>query len=195
MHFGLISDEYCAPYPTTRGTAINTWSIMISLLQAGHQVTVFIISNESPERYEEIATTGVVVKTVPYGNRRPYWTYDVLGTPREIFKPDLETYYGWVSLAPAMKKVLEEVRPDAILAFTLHALAATHLVNTCPRMAVFVDLEHLVAHYRWLATPPVPVRSFIKASLRRFAYSKQPKFMSQLLSDCQSVVDFAAHHA
>jgi glycosyltransferase involved in cell wall biosynthesis len=193
MHFGLVTDEYCAPSPTTRGTAINMWSIMISLLQASHKVTVFVISNESSQRFEELAAAGVTVKTVPYGRRRPYVFTSSMG--RAIFWPALETFYPWVALAPSMKTIVEEVRPDAVLGFNLYNLAATHRLDTCPRMAVFVDPDHLVAHYRWLDTPLRPFRNFFRASLRRLAHTRQQKFMTELLADCQAVVNFAAHHA
>ena len=193
MHFGLVVDEYCVPSPTTRGTAINMWSIMISLLQASHKVTVFVISNEGSQRFEELAATGVTVKTVPYGSLRPYAFTSTMR--RAIFCPELETFYPWVALAPTMKALLEEVRPDAVLAYSLYNLASTHGLATCPRMAVLVDLDHVAEHYRWLDTSLRPFRHFVRASLRRLAHTKQPKFMTQLLVDCQAVVDFAAHHA
>ena len=166
---------------------------MISLLRVNHKVTVFVISNEGSQRFGELAAAGVPVKTVPYGNLRPYAF--TLKKGRAIFAPELETFYPWVALAPAMNAVVEEIRPDALLAYTLYNLSATHGLTACPRMAVLVDLDHVVAHYRWLDTSLRPVRQFFRASLRRLAVMQQPKFMTQLLQDCDAVVDFAAHHA
>lgn len=193
MHFCLVTDDYCAPSATTRGTAIQMWSIMHSALQRGHRVTVVIISNKTPEEFEEIVAAGVTVKTLPYGYRRPYVFTSQLS--KAALKPQLETFYPWVALAPAMRAVLEEVKPDAVVAYTLYNLAATHGIDVYPRMAVLVDLDHLVAHYRWLDTSFRPLRTFMRASLRRLVHARQPKFMIKLLRDCQAVVDFAAHHA
>jgi glycosyltransferase involved in cell wall biosynthesis len=74
-------------------------------------------------------------------------------------------------------------------------LAATHGIDSYPRMCVFVDLDHLVAHYRWLDTSRRPIRPYFRATLRRIVHLSQWRFMKELLAECQSVVNFAAHHA
>jgi glycosyltransferase involved in cell wall biosynthesis len=193
MHVALLTDDYCAPSVTTRGTAINTWSIMTSLLRRGHRVTTIIISNHEPERFKEVAATGASVCTVPYGDLRPYAFNSRMSAA--ILRPQLATFYPWVALAPAVKALLETIRPDALLGYTLYNMAATHGVTTCPRMAVLVDLDHVAAHYRWRDTSFRPLRQYFRASLRRMAHVNQPKFMKEVLADCPAVVDFAAHHA
>ena len=193
MHVVLLTDDYCAPSVTTRGTAINTWSIMSSLLRAGHRVTVVVISNCESEHFKEVAAAGATVRTVPYGDLRPYAFRSRMRSA--ILRPQLATFYPWVELARAVGALLEEIRPNALLAYTLYNLAATHGVSTYPRMAVLVDLDHVAAHYRWRDTSIRPLRQYLRATLRRIAHANQPRFMAQLLADCPAVVDFAAHHA
>jgi glycosyltransferase involved in cell wall biosynthesis len=165
MHVVLLTDDYCAPSVTTRGTAINTWSIMSSLLRAGHRVTVVVISNSESEHFKEVAAAGATVRTVPYGDLRPYAFRSRMRSA--ILRPQLATFYPWVELARAVRALLEEIRPNALLAYTLYNLAATHGVTTYPRMAVLVDLDHVAAHYRWRDTSIRPLRQYLRATLRR----------------------------
>ncbi len=191
MHFALVTDEYCAPYPTTRGTAIQTWSIACGLLQAGHSVTAIIITDKNAEHFAELQAAGVTVRTLPFGDKIPYMQAPL----REaLLSPRMETFYPWVALAPAMGRLLDDVRPDAVLAYNLYNLAATHGIDAYPRMCVFVDLDQMVAHYRWLDMSRRPVRPYLRATLRRMAHLSQWRFMKELLAGCQSVVNFAAHH-
>jgi hypothetical protein len=161
------------------------------LLQAGHALTAIIITDKNAEHFAKLRAAGVTVRTLPFGDRIPYKQAPLRGA---LLSPRMETFYPWVALAPAMRQQLDDVRPDAVLAYNLYNLAATHGIESYPRMCVFVDLDQLAAHYRWLDTSVQLTRGYLRATLRRIAHLSQWRFMKELLAGCQSVVNFAAHH-
>lgn len=191
MHFGVVTDEYCAPSPTTRGTAINVWSIIMALRARGHSVTAIIITDKSTEHFLELKASGVSVRTLPFTT----WPYQRPSLRHSLRNLGMETFYPWVTLAPALKEILSQLRPDAVLGYNLYNLAALHGVDVSPRMAVLVDLDHWVAHYRWRDSPYRPLKQFARATLWRLLHARQPRYMRELMAGCQSVVNFAAHHA
>ena len=205
-HFVLLT--HSLPQASSGGGPMSCWAITKTMLEAGHRVTV--ISLEYPgdyfntaERRETLKDLGadlVLVETTLSNKRNVHKNrsviYKVGESLRSLFQPVLSSFFPTVRLVSHMKALLQSINPDAILAYHWDSLAAIHGLNSIPRMVVVDDLWHLRSLRRWQQTVPRPTGSYLLwtlRTLRDLIYC--PRFMVELLNECESSVSFQAYSA
>lgn len=122
----------------------------------------------------------------------------ILGTvdlARLTLRPRLEDFYPKASQWHTFQPFLAEARPDVIVGYALGSLAAAHGQRTAPRLAVMVDLPHLVSRFRWRTTSPRETRRWLRGALAASVSGRQRDWTLRLLSECAGVLEMAAHHA
>lgn len=197
MHVAVVQEV--EPSATSFGVAITTWSIIQSLLRAGHRVTVCLVGEERAPHLAEVASLGVAVEVLQASPPARAMGSEILGRSlkglRMAASPALEDFFPAVRRAPAMGELLDRIRPDAVLGYTFRALAATHGLTRYPRMSVSVELDHVVRGLRWRQTPVTSGRLFVESVLWRLASRKHAAFVLDLARPCEAVVNLAAHNA
>ena len=216
MHIAVVVENI--PDPATGGGAITAWTLTKFLAGRKHWVTNVLILQRSTlddpvaqMRMKALADLDVDVipvtvdlpdtSGVPHNSDLPN---RLVAAVHRTLQPTLENYYPWVSLAPKIEEILRGVQPDVILAYHWKATAATHGLNVAPRFAMLGDPEPLVHRFRAMIHGHETERTATRQPLYGRLLSKvttfvngrrHPARMMQLLSGCEAVGFFAAHHA
>lgn len=184
---------------------MTCWALLSALLRVGHRVTAYCLVGPSDpfntsERQAILARLGVEVVVL---SGAEYGAPGLLGRERSVramlrrvVSPTLATFFPSVSLAPRMKALLGEARPDAVFAYHYDAIAATHGLRVAPRVAGTGDLWHWPKMRRWQLARPKPTLRYLRSTLgvmRDASYC--PRFIAQLLNDCDAVGCFGAYDA
>ena len=195
------------PNPAQSGSALTVWTVVSHLLGSGHEVTAVVLRDEThddpgaalDERVEALRALGADVRVVR--SRADEVVASLAGDARSRlrrhWRPPDEELIPQLADADATAQAIEEAGADVVYAYHWEAVAATRgLRGRIPRFATVVDLPHLSAWYRWRSTPGRLSRSgasrllWLQARMRRL-----PPLLVQLLNECESSANFAAHHA
>ena len=151
------------PQPSSNGGPMTCWAILKTLVERGHDVTVFPLVAPTdpfytPQREAVLRSLGVTLVPVPVSG----YVGDLLGhrldTWLKLLRPPVAAFYPSASLAPRLKVLLEEAAPDVIFAYHYVAVAATHGLRVAPRVAGVGDLWHWPTLQRWRQATPTPSR-------------------------------------
>lgn len=199
MHFAVISGGI--PNLETSGGSQTSWLIIKALLDAGHRVTTCLLLNLSDpwleerkdKRLADLGGLGTEVISVPCALPTQPPSFNRLEKFRRLLAPTLESIFPSIRLAPQMKKILEQVHPDALFLFDLDAVAATHGLTVAPRIAGLGALPHILQTIRLKQTPKEFSRSYFKLTLNTFLGNPGLKrLMIRLLSECEAISNFGA---
>lgn len=202
------------PDPRSGGTGSHLlgWTILESLAQAGHHVELGVWQRDSrahqspvaAARLGQIRDLGVGVHILP-DHRTPRVKRGrvrglgairgAMDLARVTLRPEMSDFFPKAPHTSAMRQFLAETRPDVLVGYALGSLAPAHGQTTPPRVAVMVDLPHLVTRYRWQSTSPHEARRWLRGALSTYSSVKQRDWTLRLLGECASVVETAAHHA
>src|SRR5262249_45389877 len=144
----------------TGGAALATHTLLAYLAGEGHDVVVCTLADprfedaqgvEPDRRIEDLRALGIDVR--PIASRADEVGQSLatggVGLLRRAWRPTDEELFPNLVDAPAVRRAIEEVEPDVVLAFHWEALAAsTGLRGLVPRVAAGVDLPHLPSLYR-----------------------------------------------
>lgn len=181
------------PNPSTSGTSISNWTLLLRMLERDISVSVIQVGSaesRDPTLEKPLAGTGVDHRFLKI--ERGSVRRDPLA--RRITRPRIEDFYPELRLGPRVRDALAEVGAD--VAYTYGTpMAATLFDVAVPRVSVVVDLEHLPPVYR-LRQEARPSPGFLLHAVDVLNSSlKIRRFMPQILSRSDLVVDHAAHHA
>jgi glycosyltransferase involved in cell wall biosynthesis len=183
------------PNPTTGGGALTQWTTIGHLVERGHEVTVYAISEPGfrdwtgttvEERLEALPARTVLLDArllpLPRGS--------TLARIRRAVAPSDVELYPHLRHADALRDAVARGGHEVAWVYHFEALAASRgLRGVLPRFAAVGDPSHLPQLYHWRLNPRVrtaPQLSRLPA-LRRAA--------RKLLYECEGAGAFAAHHA
>lgn len=205
----LLLTPNLIPYPSGFGSAIHVWSVVRTLLESGHEVHLccydFSPSRQKAEwvngdyrlTIQELTRWGVKVHLID--NRTPVpstvWArrWDLM---RKAFVPTLSDFFAGPAYSQAISDVVSKIRPDALFAWTVDAVAATQRMSKAgiPRLAFLTDLDHLAKSFRRRYRRTDSFKARLYKIVDGIADRRLPGITTRLLADCESVVDHAAHH-
>jgi glycosyltransferase involved in cell wall biosynthesis len=194
MHAGVVFSG--VPNPGHGGGSLTAWSLVHSLLDAGHRVTTFPVLGAEPEprledRVHELERLGSgVVPIRSAGLRAPGRFEGLLDPPDDLLFPSL-------AQAPVLRAAVDEAGIDGALVYTTEAVAAATQVAV-PMVGLMSDPPGLSRSIRRRYEPlpwgPDPRRTVVR--LRELAYlRKVDARLLELLRRFPSVGMFGAHHA
>jgi glycosyl transferase family 1 len=110
--------------------------------------------------------------------------------------PDLSDFYAGPAYKQELSQLLGNLSPDALCTWTVDAVAATAkpFSPKIPRLAFLVEMDHLMRRYRRRNRPARSLKGRIYQLADELADRRLPKLIVKLLSDCEVVMDHAAHH-
>ena len=196
------------PYPTGIGSATTVWSLVQTLLHRNHEVHLCCYGFEGSESEwwngngHSQALNGMremKVKVHLLRTRPPVtgslWQARV-DLVRKALSPVTSDFYAGPLYSKELSVLLTDVTPDAICAWTVDAVAATAngLSSRIPRLALLTDLDHLARQFRRRYRPSQSLKGKLYECIDVLADRRLPTLISTLLSDCDAVVEFAAHH-
>lgn len=201
MRFAVITANI--PNPATSVGAMTPWTILKTMVESGHKVTAILLLypsdpyiQERESRLAALSGLGIEIIEVEVNLPRLHQNSKEFELIRKVLRPTIEDFYPTVSLVPKMENILKEIRPDAIFIYNFEGLAATHGLRVAPRMVGVGDPPHLPGFYRWCRTPPRLNYNYLHYTLSVLSsFYYHPKFIPQLLNDCEVVGAFAAQHA
>lgn len=197
------------PFPTGFGSAIHVWSFTESLRKRGHELHLCCYGFdpmlgktacagaahvESRRRLEVEGVHIHLIEANPASSIARWRTYMELA--RSSLRPETRDFYPGCRYAVPIHKILREIRPDGICAWTVDAVAATaeEFAPHAPRLAFLTDLDYLARRYRRRLRPAHRVGGRISQWAQAFADRRLPALMVSLLQGCPVVFDHAAHH-
>jgi glycosyltransferase involved in cell wall biosynthesis len=194
MHVGVVFSG--VPNPGHGGGSLTAWSVIRSLLDAGHRVTTFpVIGAEAEPRVEEriaeLERIGSAVVPIRSGGLRAPGRFEGLVDP-----PD-DLLFPSIAQAPAVGAAADAAGIDSALVYTTEAVAAATQL-TVPAVGLLSDPPGLSRSIRRRYEPipwgPDPRRTVVR--LRELAYlRKVDARLLELLRRYPSVGMFGAHHA
>lgn len=202
MHFAIVVAGI--PNPSTSGAALTHWTIIQQMLQRGHRVTACLLFSSSNPHYRSgkdrrlkaLSDLGVDIMEISVDEVQKYQARRPFGLISRVLRPKLIDYYPLSALAPIMKEKLNQIKPDAIFVYEVAVLASLYGVRTAPRLVALVDLDHLPPLYQLRYSQFKISSSYMLSAVATLLQALiKPKFMIKLLSDCETVIDFASHHA
>ena len=148
------------------GVPVVTWSVVKTLLERGHRVSVCTFGRSRLDRHRQEAcelllSQGVAVHDldgqVPLLPRRSVMA-NRLNAVRRALAPTLADLYPGVRFAPDLQRLIDQEQPDALYVFDFPATAVVaRLARRPPGLAAVVNLDH-VAHAVKRATQPAPTQ-------------------------------------
>jgi glycosyltransferase involved in cell wall biosynthesis len=206
MKFAIIIAQPLTPH--ANGSQAACWAIMQYLIQQGHEVVVCSILEETAL---EQAKKSVPLLEAAGARFEPlmYNTDDVAQDIKELTSSfsgkvryllglaQRDIYIPWLRLRIPLEAHLRRLALDAVLIYDFTSISAAYGVHVTPKLAVAVDLWHLVILARGQAKARRSI-SFqtIKEFIRTFQLvNLHRKLMIEVLQDCEAQIDFAAHHA
>jgi glycosyltransferase involved in cell wall biosynthesis len=192
------------PNPTASGGALTAWTVMLHLLEHGHDVVVLPLhypehydpTNTSEEaRVEQVRATGADV--VPFVSRSTDWfrarPRTLPDRIRRALRPTDAELQPHLVDAPEMARTITGLGLDAVWAYHWESLAATATVDV-PRFGAVGDPPLLSAWYRFRAEMPRP-RALRRVNRLQTQARLEPPLLVRLLNECAATGAFAAHHA
>lgn len=205
----LVLTHNLIPYPTGFGSALHVWSLVRTLLDSGHEVHLCCY-DFSPARHKaewvdgdyrltirELTRWGVKVHLINHSSPVPSTLRARrLALIRKAFVPALSDFYVGPAYAGRIYDLVSQIRPDALCAWTVDAVAATHGMGSgrVPRLAFLTDLDHLANSFRRRYRPAESFKSKLYKTVDLMADRQLPRTITRLLAGCEAVVDHAAHH-
>lgn len=203
MRVAVIEDELPVTSEGASGSDVTAWSIVRSLVHAGHRVRL-CLTLDAPEAgalrarsvdLDAFRSLGVDVTVVETGSGSRHTALRrAARLARRIVRSTLADFYPGVDRAQETRLALVDFKPDVIVGFPVTAIAWTHGLTVAPRVALFGDVDHLIPRYRWRATPLRPLSRFVRATLRVLATREQWKYTKEILLACDGVINFVPHH-
>lgn len=172
------------PNPTSGGGALTAWSIVGSLLRAGHSVDVCVLENVSlsassrkrNEKVQMLEALGARVTSIEVpvdgenedgdntseerGLLTSLPSYRLRRAVRfassmlDVKRPPLERYYPTVRYASQVTETLRSLSPDALFVYHFEPLAPIFKTQVAPTMVGVGDPSHLPAYHRWRLKNP-----------------------------------------
>lgn len=188
------------PNPTSGGGALTAYTLLMHLLERGHEVTACVLHEPehvdplgkgAAERAADLERLGVrvdLLESRPAANDR-----SLRGRARRTLMPRPEQLFPTLADAERVRDAVRRTSPGAVFVYHWEALAASRLV-TAPRIAGVGDPPHLSFFYRWRASWPSVYTARSSIQLLSLALH-QPRAMVRLLRECRVAGAFAAHHA
>ncbi len=203
MHVALVFP--CMPHPSSNGWGMISWSITKSLLEVGHNITIYSLLSpdeqiEASKRQAAIQELGLIPIVVPvngYGLPRLFRdSRSFINKFDQFVHPSMSSFFPNTVLASHMNQLLEKTAPDAILAFHYDALAATFGLRIAPRLALTADIWHWPSFYGWRGQRPRPTPNYLLSTLETIRnLIWVPRFMVKLANDCEACMCFGAFDA
>ena len=193
------------PYPSgVCGVPVVTWSVVKTLLERGHRVSVCTfgrsrLDRHRQEAHELLLSQGVAVHDLD-GQVPPLPHRSVMANRlhavRRALAPTPADLYPGIRFAPHLQRMVDQEQPDALYVFDFPAAAVVaRLKHRPPGLVALVNLDH-VAHAVKRATQPVSTfKERYYRTLNTWAERRLPVLEVAMLKPFERVVDHAAHHA
>jgi polysaccharide biosynthesis protein PslH len=192
------------PNPTASGGALTAWTVLVHLLERGHEVS--IVALRDPEHYEPTGTPeaervrivrGLGAEVVELVSSSTEYFRALHRGPldrlRRAWRPADEELQPHLVDAPVVRAAIERTGADVAFVYHWDALSATTGMRL-PRLGAVGDPPQLSHWYRFREELPSPhaLRRVVRlqAQLRL-----QPALLVRLLNECGASGAFAAHHA
>jgi hypothetical protein len=176
------------------GSTLASWTIVESLLQAGHDVTAvlcpagYLLDGTVPERIASLERLGAAVRVVEVPDPGPVSRASFV---RSLVAPTDADLLPAARAADAVRAALGEI--DAGMAFGIEAIAATADYDAAPFLAVLSHPPGVPRRLR-LRYDPVPRSAVARASELSFLAHANRR-TARLLRGFASVGVFSGHHA
>jgi glycosyltransferase involved in cell wall biosynthesis len=186
------------PNPTTGGGALTQWATIAHLVERGHDVTVYSLSDpgfrdwtgtSTGERLARIEALGA--RTVQIDERLPPLPRGTaLDRARRLLAPTDVELYPHLRHADALRDAVARGGHDVAWVYHFEALAASRgLRGVLPRFAAVGDPSQLPPLYHWRQRPSV------RGAHRLARLPRLARAARRLLHECEDAGAFAAHHA
>ena len=205
----LLLTPNLIPYPTGFGSAVHVWSLVRTLLESGNEIHLCCY-DFSPARQkaewvngdyrltiQELTRRGVRVHLIDHRKPVPSTVWALrLDLVRKAFVPTLSDFYAGPAYSHAISDLVVKIRPDALFAWTVDAVAATQGMTkgAIPRLAFLTDLDHLANNFRRRYRQAESFKAKLYKTVERMADRRLPRTTTRLLAGCEAVIDHAAHH-
>jgi len=196
-HIALIT--YSIPNNFFGGGALTAYNIMYSFIRDGLKVSVITWPFFDRVKENEIAK-GLMEKGVNIFYLSPVYKQckNAFKFIKKIFFPDIKDIFPTYNNNDELRRLLDRIKPDALLIYHWEGLAASYKINTIPKVGLVGDPVYLPYLYRKEFDRVFSKDNFWQR-LQRFYVDKkvryQKLFIKELLSDCNISGAFAAHHA
>jgi glycosyltransferase involved in cell wall biosynthesis len=186
------------PNPTTGGGALTQWATIAHLVERGHAVTVYSISDpefrdwtgtSTGERLRRIEALGA--RTVQLDERLPPLPRgSARDRVRRLAAPSDLELYPHLRHAEPLREAVAAGGHDVSWVYHFEALAASRgLRGVLPRYAAVGDPSHLPPLYHWRQ------RRSARGLPRLARLPALARAARRLLHECEGAGAFAAHHA
>lgn len=193
------------PYPSGMcGVPVVTWSVVKTLLERGHRVSVCTFGRSRLDRHRQEArewllSQGVAVHDldgqVPPPPRRSVMA-NRLHAIRRALAPTPTDLYPGIRFAPHLQRLIDEEQPDVLYVFDFPAAAVVaRLARRPPGLVAVVNLDHVAHAVRRATQPALTFRERYYRTLNTWAERRLPVLEVAILKPFERVVDHAAHHA
>lgn len=195
------------PAPTGVGSSVHVWSLLESLVDAGHEVRLCLSNHPSKvegwrsrmyrNAGEDLVALGVEIRflTIPAAPTLPR-AQRAISLLKRTVAPSLIDFYPEVALEDALRAEVDDWSPDALCLWEIEAVAAArNVAPELPRLAFFTDPDHLIRVARRRYRPATTSRERFNRLLDQIAERRLPATIVGLLKSCDVVVDHASHHA
>lgn len=193
-----------APNPTASGGALTAWTVMLHLLERGHDVSVVTLRDAEPydptgrsedERVRAVRRAGA--EYVEVTSIAPEWFRSLdrgpLDRVRRAWRPLDEELAPTLVDGPQVRSAVEATGADVAFVYHWDALAATDGL-AIPRFGAVGDPPQLSHLYRFRDELPHP-RALRRIVRLQTQLRVQPGVLVRLLNACAASGAFAAHHA
>jgi glycosyltransferase involved in cell wall biosynthesis len=195
------------PHPDAGSGASMTLALIASALaQRGQETSLCPViypeyvtpdGADHEQQLERVMALGLPVEPVISDAWRPLPAPKLHRRVAQTWRRDPEGLYPTLRDAPAVRRAIEQLAPDAVLVYGFEALAASREV-AAPRFAAMSDPPHIArreqALRRWRSSPRQLPTAREAVGLRALLRS-QARLSVELLHGCQAVGAFAHHHA
>lgn len=194
---------------------MTAWNLLRVFVERGHHLAVCLLlpsteDGENKVRLNILEKLGVKVVPITIDPALVFsyspqnrWRNRLNALQRSL-QPRLSDYYPSVRFSARMESILKSIQPDVIFAYHWQGVAVTHGLKMAPRMAVLGDPVYLVSDYRDRLkrqseaaelSKTVSIGEILSQVRNRVDALRHPRFMIELLSECEKIGFFAAHHA
>ena len=180
------------PQPDTNGGPIFCWSVMQSLREAGHRVTVVAMIypgdvDDTPGRRQLIHDQGVDLMTLSAdAPARPDWPFGPKSRLHRLVFNEPRRDFATARLAPDMGRILDRLAPEVLFAYHWDTLATIH-GTAVPKVAMVSDPWMAPALARLRGRPLAATRACVRAWINMFLdWQIYRRTMVRLLNGCQA---------
>jgi glycosyltransferase involved in cell wall biosynthesis len=192
------------PNPTASGGALTAWTVLVHLLERGHEVSVVALrdpehfeptSTPEAERVRTVRALGADVIELVSSSSDYFRTLErgPLDKLRRAFRPLDEELQPHLVDAPVVRAAVAETGADVAFVYHWEALSATTGLGI-PRFGAVGDPPQLSYWYRFREELPNP-RALRRVVRLQAQLRLQPGLLVRLLNECDASGAFAAHHA